>query len=355
MSERSPNLNMPYLQPSQAQKHVTHNEALQQLDALVQISVQGFDATTPPGSPAAGERHALGTGTTGVWAGQDGTLASWDGVAWQFIAPLEGWQAWGVAEAELRVFQSGAWAVLQPSEWGINTTASASNRLAVASDATLLTHDGNGHQVKVNKASGTDTASLLFQSNWTGHAEMGLAGSTDFSVKVSADGAAWTTALAFDPATAAVSGQAVQQDAADVAPGRLMLAQHGITRPGIVGPVSMAGGVPAGAVIERGSGASGEWVKWADGTALVTRQVTIDINTDGAQDFGFPIPLSLTRSGGYVGSNASESSGTGSLSRREAMAMMALWLTATGWRIRLRNPIAADVVTCRLSATGLWI
>ena len=66
----------------------------------------------------------------------------------------------------------------------------------MAADATLLTHDGSGHQIKVNKASATDTASLLFQTGFSGRAEMGLAGNDDFSVKVSADGAAWTEALA---------------------------------------------------------------------------------------------------------------------------------------------------------------
>lgn len=37
MSGLSPGLGLPYLQPSQAQKHVTHNAALQRLDQLVQL------------------------------------------------------------------------------------------------------------------------------------------------------------------------------------------------------------------------------------------------------------------------------------------------------------------------------
>lgn len=44
-----------------------------------------------------------------------------------------------------------------------------------------------GHHVKLNKQAMTDTASLLYQTNWTGFAEMGLNGSNDFSVKVSSD------------------------------------------------------------------------------------------------------------------------------------------------------------------------
>ena len=33
------NLQIPYILPSQAQKHVTHNEAIKALDAVVQLAV----------------------------------------------------------------------------------------------------------------------------------------------------------------------------------------------------------------------------------------------------------------------------------------------------------------------------
>ena len=46
-----------------------------------------------------------------------------------------------------------------------------------------------------------DTASVLFQSGWTGHAEMGIVGDHDFSIKVSETGSAWTEALGFDAAS----------------------------------------------------------------------------------------------------------------------------------------------------------
>ncbi|VDC31434.1 pyocin knob domain-containing protein [Pseudogemmobacter humi] len=39
----------------------------------------------------------------------------------------------------------------------------------------------------------------------------------------------------------------------------------------IVGTVAQASGVPTGAVIERGSNANGEYVRWADGTQICTR------------------------------------------------------------------------------------
>ena len=205
MPDNSPILALPYLQPSQAQKHVTHNEALRRLDVLVQLSVAEFGAETPPADPAEGEVHALGAAPTGAWAGQAQALAAWLDGTWHFVAPQDGWRAWGRAETDLRVWTGTTWA--QPhaalddlDRLGIGTSADAVNRLAVKSAATLLSHDGAGHQVKINKAADTDTAALLFQSGWTGHAEIGLAGDTDLSVKVSGDGSTWTEALRIDGA-----------------------------------------------------------------------------------------------------------------------------------------------------------
>ncbi|MGC9371102.1 MAG: DUF2793 domain-containing protein [Paracoccaceae bacterium] len=154
MTDQSPRLSLPYLQPSQAQKHVTHNEALERLDALVQLSVAGFGAETPPGQPATGEIHALGPAPTGDWAGQGGKLAVRGQTAWQFIAPQEGWRAWGVQEQELRVYSGGVWVPqLQNLDGlGIGTSSDATNRLAVAADASLFSHAGTDHRMKINKA-----------------------------------------------------------------------------------------------------------------------------------------------------------------------------------------------------------
>jgi hypothetical protein len=78
---------------------------------------------------------------------------------------------------------------------GINATPDDVNRLAVMSDASLFSNAGNGHQIKLNKAAATDAGTLLFQTAWSGRAEMGLAGSDDFSIKVSGDGSNWLPAL----------------------------------------------------------------------------------------------------------------------------------------------------------------
>ena len=43
--DQTPNLKLPYIMPSQAQKHVTHNEALRFLDAVVHLSVKSRTQT----------------------------------------------------------------------------------------------------------------------------------------------------------------------------------------------------------------------------------------------------------------------------------------------------------------------
>jgi len=367
MQQSSPNLQLPFLQPSQAQKHVTHNEALRHLDTVVQLSLRQIGATNPPAAAEDGDTHAVGPGATGAWAGQDGKLAVWLGTSWQFLPPQEGWRAWDAPNGRLVVWDGSAWVAPHSDldnldRIGIGTSADTTNRLSVQSDATLLSHDGTDHQVKVNKADDDATASLLFQSNWTGHAEMGLMGQTAFSIKVSQDGTGWTEALRLDEATGHASGSAVQATTMDATPGRLMTTgafglgatgfcpviqsisaadtpsgtysyqpttpgsgslpaelkngtgviridrysnvllrqtawrnnfEHGawtrvrfggnwqewqqiFDQSNILGPVSQSSGQPTGAIIERGTSADGDYVRFADGTQICTRRFDID-------------------------------------------------------------------------------
>lgn len=242
MSETSLILSLPYLQPSQAQKHVTHNEALRRLDLLVQTVVQDRDRFSAPVGPVPGQCHIVGGGATGMWAGQTGKIAHWNGTSWEFHAPQPGWQAQVLAEDRAVVFDGLDWSAQIPvlenlDGVGIGTGSDATNRLAVASTATLLSHDGAGHQVKVNKATAGDTASLVFQTGYSGRAEMGTAGSDAFAIKISPDGVNWSTGLSFDPA----SGQAVMSSGVQVS--QAVIAQADIT------DVEIAGGDIAGVTL----------------------------------------------------------------------------------------------------------
>jgi len=212
MSSQSARLGLPYIQSSQAQKHVTHNEALRQLDVLVQLTAEAADVSAPPETAAPGMVYIVPAGASGVWAGQAGHLAVYDQDRWVFVAAQEGWMAWDKSAGASLVFQAGTWETMSadaPSSLahlGINTTADDVNRLSVKSQATLFSHPGTGgHQMKINKDAPADTASLLLQSGWSGRAEIGLAGEDDLSVKVSPDGSTFHTAIHIDRDTGYVS------------------------------------------------------------------------------------------------------------------------------------------------------
>lgn len=57
---QSPRLGLPYLVSGQAQKEVTHNDALNGLDFLVQLNVLDRDLNTPPASPTEGDTYIIG-------------------------------------------------------------------------------------------------------------------------------------------------------------------------------------------------------------------------------------------------------------------------------------------------------
>ncbi len=68
------NLVLPYLAVGQAQKHVTVNETLRRLDAVVQLSVVSASTTAEPGSPTDGAVYIVPSGKSGAsWS----SFANW--------------------------------------------------------------------------------------------------------------------------------------------------------------------------------------------------------------------------------------------------------------------------------------
>ena len=208
MTDTSPILEMPYIQPSQAQKHVTHNEALRLLDAIVQLVVLTDDQNSPPVTPEEGGCYLVAEHGQAAWAGQDQNIAIFSDAAWQFIIPKEGWVAQVTGKDSEVVFDGTVWTSRRLGNLaglGIGADYDAYNRLVVSADAVLLNNAGASHQVKVNKATGGDTASLVFQTGFSGRAELGLVNNDDFALKVSSDGVNWTEALRVDGLTGRVT------------------------------------------------------------------------------------------------------------------------------------------------------
>ncbi|MBF9195219.1 DUF2793 domain-containing protein [Microvirga terrestris] len=215
----TPHLALPLIAAAQAQKHVTHNEALAALDALVQLSVKERHRTAPPASPEDGDRYLVGANAAGAFDGHEGHVALFDLGIWRFFAPQPGWRAYVENEDLIVVFDGDQWKTFGavPDEiqnldrLGIGTAADGLNRLSARLNAALfaaLTAEEGGSgdlRFVLNKGAEANVLSQLYQRGFSGRAETGLIGGDDFSIRVSADGNLWRDALVIDRRTGIVS------------------------------------------------------------------------------------------------------------------------------------------------------
>ncbi len=111
MNDFSTRLGLPYLMPAQAQKHVTVNESLRALDALVQMSAVTRGLAGQPAAPADGECYILPAGKTGLdWGPMaDGAVAYYRDGAWVQLRPKAGWRVWIADEAIMAVYDGEVW------------------------------------------------------------------------------------------------------------------------------------------------------------------------------------------------------------------------------------------------------
>lgn len=201
-------LDLPLIAAEQAQKHLTHNEALLVLDAAVQLRLTARDVAAPPETPEPGQTFAIGAGATGAWTGREGQLAVWTASGWRYLRPQHGWLGWDEMLAGPVICDGGQWRALFAGVegLGIGTNPDAVNRFAVRTEAALFTavpagDGGNGDlRLTLNKETSPDSATLIFQSGWSGRAEVGLSGNDHFAFKVSPDGSAWFTSMTLDNA-----------------------------------------------------------------------------------------------------------------------------------------------------------
>jgi hypothetical protein len=108
-------MGLPLIAAAQAQKHVTHNEALRKLDAVVQIGVISVGLNAPPASPAEGDSYIIGATPTGAWAARPQCVAVWSSGAWLIYDPVTGWLAWDASTQSIRVFTGGTWGMATSS------------------------------------------------------------------------------------------------------------------------------------------------------------------------------------------------------------------------------------------------
>lgn len=105
----TPRFHLPLLATAQAQKEVTHNEALTLIDALVHGAVEAGPSSDPPPSPIAGQCWLVDTAPTGEWAGHATSIALWSTGGWRFAIPREGMQMTRLSDGARLRFEDGAW------------------------------------------------------------------------------------------------------------------------------------------------------------------------------------------------------------------------------------------------------
>lgn len=214
----TPHLGLPLIAASQSQKHVTHNQAIVILDAIVMLSVVDSTHNSPPASPAEGDRYNVASGATGAWAGFDLNIALYTSGQWVKLVPKKGWLCFDEATGALIVWTGSSWTDLAAaggyltiasagsgtlSKLGILTAADNTNRLAIKSNAVLLSHDdvtpGTGDmRVTLNKSAAGKDAGFIFQDAFSTRALFGLLGDDDVTLKASPDGVNYYTGYVVD-------------------------------------------------------------------------------------------------------------------------------------------------------------
>lgn len=122
----------------------------------------------------------------------------------------------------------------------------------------------------------------------------------------------------------------------------------------IVGTVSQSGGLPTGAIVQRGSTANGEFVRFADGTQICSNKATLSSQAIAAgglstgYDWTFPASFAAVPNMAY--------SATGSFSYAFTLGAEGVSTTQTP-SIYARNSATATLTTAltlHMTAIGRW-
>ncbi|MBM3929133.1 MAG: DUF2793 domain-containing protein [Sphingomonadales bacterium] len=115
MTETTPRLALPFIVPGQAQKEMTHNEALALLAIAVQASVVDIGVNVPPADPTIGDCWAVGSEPVGAWTGRARAIAGWTAGGWRFVAPHPGFAIHVAARGAKATFLDDDWRFAEPA------------------------------------------------------------------------------------------------------------------------------------------------------------------------------------------------------------------------------------------------
>lgn len=134
------NLGLPLLQPSQAQKHVTVNEAFMRLDGLVNLVLTSAEQVDAPVQVVDGVAFGVPAGAVGAWQGQGGKIAVGSNGGWIFVTPRLGQRAF--------VTDRGVHAIYNGQKWlfgALTLGAFGSAMLAQTAETEVKLGSGGSH------------------------------------------------------------------------------------------------------------------------------------------------------------------------------------------------------------------
>lgn len=109
--QTSARLGLPMLQIGQAQKELSHNEALTLLDFAVQPVVEAVSVDAPPSSPIIGACWVVGSSPTGAWSGRAMAVAGWTSGGWRFLSARDGMAVWSRGDTAVARFDGVRWGI----------------------------------------------------------------------------------------------------------------------------------------------------------------------------------------------------------------------------------------------------
>ncbi|MBX3593720.1 DUF2793 domain-containing protein [Sphingomonas sp.] len=152
----SPRFALPLLNAGQAQKEVSHNEAIVLIDAMLAPSAIAAGINVPPDTPEPGQCWIVGTAPTGAWAGWAEALAMWTDGGWRFVSPRLG--------LRITMEGNGLVAAYGDAGWSIGVLAGSALRIGgdqvVGARLSAIAAPAGGSTVDVEARAAID--SILF-------------------------------------------------------------------------------------------------------------------------------------------------------------------------------------------------
>lgn len=134
----TPNFGLPLLFAAQAQKEITHNEALVLIDALLGGCIESEVSDPATVDWTEGRVWIVGEAAVGAWAGRAASIAVFTAGGWRFATPIAGMRMYDRDRMIVRIFDGSAWrgaaSVAEPSGGAVVDLEARS-----ALDAVLLT------------------------------------------------------------------------------------------------------------------------------------------------------------------------------------------------------------------------